>query len=151
MRRFDDTRIDRDYDAVWEVQAEIVAEGWVAEFQIPFSQMRFSVPTEGEAVWGFCLLWFWITMLPVSNLIPINSWISERFLYLPSVGYVFAVAYGLVQLAEARPRWSPAILGLLLFLSGLTGRLYPVLVRKAARLRHDSIYQVFQVVNAFLV
>ena len=53
MRRFDDTRIDRDYDAVWEVQAEIVAEGWVAEFRIPFSQMRFSVPTDGEAVWGF--------------------------------------------------------------------------------------------------
>lgn len=50
---FDDTRSSSDYDAVWEVQTERTAEGWTAEFRIPFSQMRFSV-TPGEAVvWGF--------------------------------------------------------------------------------------------------
>jgi hypothetical protein len=50
---FDDTRSSSDYDAVWEVRTERTAEGWTAEFRIPFSQLRFSV-TPGEAVvWGF--------------------------------------------------------------------------------------------------
>jgi len=50
---FDDSRSSSDYDAVWEVQTQRTAEGWSAEFRIPFSQLRFSV-TPGEAVtWGF--------------------------------------------------------------------------------------------------
>ena len=50
---FDDTRSSTDYDAVWEVQTRRTAEGWTAEFRIPFSQLRFSV-TPGEAMtWGF--------------------------------------------------------------------------------------------------
>ena len=53
MRRFDDTRTDRDYDAVWEVGTQRTAEGWVAEFRVPFSQMHFSLPVGSEAVWGF--------------------------------------------------------------------------------------------------
>jgi hypothetical protein len=53
MTWFDDTRSSTDYDAVWEVRTQITAEGWTAEFRIPFSQLRFSL-TPGEAVvWGF--------------------------------------------------------------------------------------------------
>ena len=37
-------RSSNDYDAVWEVNTEVTAEGWTAEFRIPFSQMRFDVP-----------------------------------------------------------------------------------------------------------
>jgi hypothetical protein len=51
--RFNDTRIDRDYDAVWEVGTRVTAEGWTAEFRIPFSQMRFSVESGQPTVWGF--------------------------------------------------------------------------------------------------
>lgn len=51
LMRFDDTSISRDYDAVWEVRTQIDSEKWTAEFQIPFSQMRFDSPPE-EAVWG---------------------------------------------------------------------------------------------------
>jgi uncharacterized protein DUF5916 len=50
---FDDTRQSQDYDAVWEVRTEITAEGWNAEFRIPFSQMRFHAPAGETAVWGF--------------------------------------------------------------------------------------------------
>jgi hypothetical protein len=50
---FDDTRLNRDYDAVWEVGTQVTADGWMAEFRIPFSQMRFVVPPDGDAVWGF--------------------------------------------------------------------------------------------------
>ena len=50
---FDDTRFNNDYDGVWEVSTRITPDGWTAEFQIPFSQMRFDVPPGGEMVWGF--------------------------------------------------------------------------------------------------
>jgi len=49
----DDDRMDSDFNAVWEVQARIDGQGWVAEFRIPFSQMRFAVSTESGQVWGF--------------------------------------------------------------------------------------------------
>ena len=50
---FDDQRVDRDYDAVWEVRTQVTSDGWTAEFQIPFSQMRFSVAPDQPTVWGF--------------------------------------------------------------------------------------------------
>ena len=50
---FNDDGVDRDYDAVWEVRTDRTAEGWTAEFRIPFSQMRFGLPASGESVWGF--------------------------------------------------------------------------------------------------
>ena len=49
----DDTRQDNDYEAVWEVATQVTAEGWDAEFRIPFSQMRFGVPPGDQSVWGF--------------------------------------------------------------------------------------------------
>src|SRR5438876_5602605 len=49
---FDDTSSNSDYDGVWEVATQVTALGWDAEFRIPFSQMRFSVPPGEQAVWG---------------------------------------------------------------------------------------------------
>lgn len=49
----DDDRVDNDYNSVWEVQARIDARGWIAEFRIPFSQMRFAVTPQPGQVWGF--------------------------------------------------------------------------------------------------
>ena len=50
---FDDTRFNNDYDGVWWVSTQLTDEGWMAEFKIPFSQMRFDVPPGDEVVWGF--------------------------------------------------------------------------------------------------
>ena len=50
---YDDESVDRDFNAVWEVRTAITREGWVAEFRIPFSQMRFSASPEVGQVWGF--------------------------------------------------------------------------------------------------
>lgn len=50
---FDDTRFSPDYDAVWEARTAIVSDGWVAEFRIPFSQLRFSAPPGQTLTWGF--------------------------------------------------------------------------------------------------
>jgi hypothetical protein len=50
---YNDDSTDRDYDAVWEVRTSTTAEGWVAEYRIPFSQMRFTASPEPGQVWGF--------------------------------------------------------------------------------------------------
>lgn len=39
--RFDDTQEDAGWDAVWDVATRRTAEGWAAEFEIPYSQLRF--------------------------------------------------------------------------------------------------------------
>ncbi len=41
---------------------------------------------------AFAFAWFFLTILPISNLIPISNTIAERFLYLPMVGYAFLLA-----------------------------------------------------------
>ena len=40
----------------------------------------------------FSLSWFIITLLPVSNLYPINAYMSESWLYLPSIGFFLILA-----------------------------------------------------------
>jgi tetratricopeptide (TPR) repeat protein len=46
----------------------------------------------------FSVFWFFITLLPFSNFIPIQNFIAERYLYLPSVGFALLVSYGLILL-----------------------------------------------------
>jgi hypothetical protein len=50
LYRYDDTREDVGWDAVWDVATAIDEHGWTAEFRIPLSQLRFS----GEPLqdWG---------------------------------------------------------------------------------------------------
>jgi hypothetical protein len=56
----DDSNFDPTWDAVWEGAARIDAEGWTAEFRIPFSQLPYTAPAGesagetdgGETVWG---------------------------------------------------------------------------------------------------
>ncbi|MEX2111008.1 MAG: DUF5916 domain-containing protein [Gemmatimonadaceae bacterium] len=49
----DDGNEDLNWDAVWEVATTIDSLGWVAEYRIPFSQLRFGGAAKGvERVWG---------------------------------------------------------------------------------------------------
>lgn len=41
----------------------------------------------------FCIFWFFIALAPVSNIIPLNNFMSERYLYLASFGICFLLAY----------------------------------------------------------
>ncbi len=52
-QRFDDDGRNASWDAIWDSAAEIDSIGWVAEFKIPFFNMRF--PDTEEQVWGFNL------------------------------------------------------------------------------------------------
>lgn len=44
---------------------------------------------------SFFVCWFFITLLPVLNIVPIRTYQAERFLYLPSIGFCAVVASGL--------------------------------------------------------
>ncbi|MEE8437888.1 MAG: carbohydrate binding family 9 domain-containing protein, partial [Candidatus Neomarinimicrobiota bacterium] len=50
IRRYDDNRMDSDWDANWEGSAHIGENGWTAEWRIPFSELRFT--TSAEMEWG---------------------------------------------------------------------------------------------------
>jgi serine/threonine protein kinase/tetratricopeptide (TPR) repeat protein len=82
---------------------------------------------------AFGLLFFFITLLPVSNLIrPIGTIMGERLLYFPLVGFCFAAAFGLIELTgklsavmlSGRLRVVAAAVPLLLLLAGFGFRTY---------------------------
>jgi tetratricopeptide (TPR) repeat protein len=41
---------------------------------------------------SFGLFWFAVTMLPVSNIVPMNAVVADRWLYLPSMGFCMLAA-----------------------------------------------------------
>jgi hypothetical protein len=49
-----DINYDPTWDAVWEGAARVDADGWTAEFRIPFSQLPYNPSTgdNGDTVWG---------------------------------------------------------------------------------------------------
>jgi len=48
---YDDAREDAAWDAVWESAVQIVPEGWIIEFRIPLSQMRYESSPDPQT-WG---------------------------------------------------------------------------------------------------
>ncbi len=50
---FNDGSEDVNWDAVWEVGTRIDSLGWVAEYRIPLSQLRFGGDSTSGRVWGF--------------------------------------------------------------------------------------------------
>jgi tetratricopeptide (TPR) repeat protein len=65
-------------------------------------------------------IWFFVALLPVSQIIPHHEMVAERFLYVPSVGF-FLMASALARPLTDRPRFATALyatgLVTLLFLS----------------------------------
>ena len=45
----------------------------------------------------FSIMWFFITMLPSANLYPINAYMAEHWLYIPSIGFFLIVANGMTK------------------------------------------------------
>lgn len=46
----------------------------------------------------FFILWFFITLLPMLNIIPIANIMAERYLYLPSIGFCTIITYILTSI-----------------------------------------------------
>lgn len=51
---------------------------------------------------SFAILFFFVTMVPVSNIVPLKALMAERFLYLPSIGFCLLLALGIERLASGR-------------------------------------------------
>ncbi len=72
----------------------------------------------------FAVGWFFITLLPSSNLLyPINAYMAEHWLYLPSIGFFLLLARFLIRLLESQKFKGVAVImifGLLTFYSTLT-------------------------------
>jgi len=60
---------------------------------------------------SFGILWFFATLLPVLQLIPLQERVAERFLYIPSIGFavvlsvILSRAYRLIS-----PRWAKVLM-----------------------------------------
>jgi len=73
----------------------------------------------------FAIGWFFITILPVSNIFPINAYMAEHWMYLPAIGIFLITARGLSKLCRAKNFKVPAIIIIacvLIFYSLLTAR-----------------------------
>ena len=51
---------------------------------------------------SFCIGWFFISLLPVMELVPQGSMMNERLLYLASFGVVLITTYGLLKLKNKK-------------------------------------------------
>jgi tetratricopeptide (TPR) repeat protein len=66
----------------------------------------------------FSVAWFFITLLPSSNIYPINAYMAEHWLYLPSIGFFVILASSTLLLS--RPKMIMIAVGLTAFYSVLT-------------------------------
>ena len=67
--------------------AVTLAVAWMARRRAPLASLG--------------VLWFWIVLLPVSNIVPTMQHLAERFLYLPLVGAAMAVCTAWVGFERA--------------------------------------------------
>lgn len=51
---------------------------------------------------SFAIFWFFIALLPNTNLYPINAYMAEHWLYMPSLGFFLGIAYGINYLYRIR-------------------------------------------------
>ncbi|HHT9107452.1 MAG TPA: tetratricopeptide repeat protein [Candidatus Wunengus sp. YC63] len=65
----------------------------------------------------FFMLWFFVTLAPMMNIMPIANIMAERYLYLPSVGFCAILAYILLEIWQqicaftSRKDWKTERLG----------------------------------------
>lgn len=64
---------------------------------------------------SFAVFWFFIMLLPVSNMYPVGFWMAEHFLYIPSMGIFLVVGDALRKLDV---RWKGLGTGVLVILAG---------------------------------
>lgn len=60
----------------------------------------------------FAILWFFISMLPVLNIIPLANIMADRYLYLPLIGFCLCISTGLTIFRRIK---RPVIISLLIF------------------------------------
>lgn len=72
------------------LSAAVIGVAWFVAFAV---RQKTRIPL-------FVLLWFTASVLPVMNIIPIPIEMADRYLYLPSVGFVIGLGAGIVALID---------------------------------------------------
>ena len=88
-----DFEFDQNWNAVWNGKTALEDSAWTAEFQIPFSQLRYS--NKDEQVWGMHV-WRWLDRRNEESqwkLIPINA---------PAMVYLFGDLNGIKNIRTSR-------------------------------------------------
>ena len=89
-----DNSEDANWDAVWDVATRIDSAGWVAEYRIPLSQLRFGSASSGEErTWGFQVM---RDIARKNERVSFNPWTPD------GTGFVsrFGTLTGLVDLTQ---------------------------------------------------
>ncbi|MFA5199688.1 MAG: tetratricopeptide repeat protein [Candidatus Omnitrophota bacterium] len=60
--------------------------------------------------YSFTIFWFFITLLPVSNLFPMTNYIASRFLYLPALGFCFFAGVLLNKKGVKKLKYLPLVI-----------------------------------------
>jgi Tfp pilus assembly protein PilF len=55
-------------------------------------------------IFFFCLGWFFISLLPVLNIVPLVVLRADRYMYLPAIGFFYLVSWGLWKIVQREPR-----------------------------------------------
>jgi hypothetical protein len=84
---------DFSWDAVWKVKTGVEDSAWVAEYEIPLSQLRYS--SKNEQVWGMHA-WRWISRLSEED-----DW-EQEYKNSPGMLYNFGELRGIEGLKKSR-------------------------------------------------
>jgi hypothetical protein len=61
-----------------------------------------AVRKRNSALTFFSIAWFFIALLPMSNIYPINAYMAEHWLYLPAIGLFWLFASGVNRLYKKK-------------------------------------------------
>ncbi len=86
------------------VYHEIKAAASLLDFKVIISALIllsiifFAVKNHKNKALFFPVFWFFIALAPFSNILPLQTFIAERYLYVPSIGFSLLVSYFLFQI-----------------------------------------------------
>jgi len=64
----------------------------------------------------FSVFWFFIALIPFSNLLPLQNFMAERYLYVPSIGFSLLLAYSLICIHNIKKIQNKKILAYVTFI-----------------------------------
>jgi tetratricopeptide (TPR) repeat protein len=98
------------YDEFWSVPVILALLCLIGLIYVAIDNWRHS------RIFSFAILWFFIALAPVSNLVPISTLVADRYLFMPSIAYCLLLGFMFQKLFEQRRRRVFAAL-LVLFLA----------------------------------
>jgi len=85
-----------------------------------YQNRKLTIPS--SALIGFGTLWFYISLLPVTNIVPVGEFLAERYLYFPSAGYCLITGilfFRITRKIRLKKTVTIIFLGFVLYLSAL--------------------------------